>query len=123
MDGCLTIVVGNWAKCMTRSKSSNSLHSFDPEIYKTMNRIRKTKNIHDIEGVGDIGCVVPAVVHPISAVGADLVVELKSKLIHLLRKFHGLAGEDPHKRLKEFHDKTIRDLGRLYINEGVSILS
>ncbi|RDX91513.1 hypothetical protein CR513_26497, partial [Mucuna pruriens] len=29
--------------------------------------------------------------------------ELKSSLIHLLHKFHGLAGEDPHKHLKEFH--------------------
>ncbi|RDY06734.1 putative mitochondrial protein, partial [Mucuna pruriens] len=28
--------------------------------------------------------------------------ELKSGLIHLLPKFHGLAGEDPHKHLKEF---------------------
>ncbi|RDY12866.1 hypothetical protein CR513_02293, partial [Mucuna pruriens] len=29
--------------------------------------------------------------------------ELKSGLIHLLPKFHGLAGEDPYKHLKEFH--------------------
>ncbi|RDX73367.1 hypothetical protein CR513_47046, partial [Mucuna pruriens] len=29
--------------------------------------------------------------------------ELKSGLINLLPKFHGLAGEDPHKHLKEFH--------------------
>ncbi|RDY08770.1 hypothetical protein CR513_06949, partial [Mucuna pruriens] len=29
--------------------------------------------------------------------------ELKSSLIHLLPKFHGLVGEDPQKRLKEFH--------------------
>ena len=29
--------------------------------------------------------------------------ELKSGLIHLLPKFLGLAGEDPHKHLKEFH--------------------
>ncbi|XP_052172198.1 uncharacterized protein LOC127788126 [Diospyros lotus] len=29
--------------------------------------------------------------------------ELKSGLIHLLPKFHALAGEDPHKHLKEFH--------------------
>ncbi|RDX67516.1 hypothetical protein CR513_53597, partial [Mucuna pruriens] len=29
--------------------------------------------------------------------------ELKSSLVHLLPKFHGLAGEDPHKHLKEFH--------------------
>ncbi|RDX82170.1 hypothetical protein CR513_37072, partial [Mucuna pruriens] len=29
--------------------------------------------------------------------------ELKSRLIHLLPKFHGLASRDPHKYLKEFH--------------------
>ncbi|RDY03859.1 hypothetical protein CR513_12501, partial [Mucuna pruriens] len=29
--------------------------------------------------------------------------ELKSRLIHLFPKFHGLACEDPHKHLKEFH--------------------
>ncbi|RDX96703.1 hypothetical protein CR513_20612, partial [Mucuna pruriens] len=29
--------------------------------------------------------------------------ELKSGLIHLLLKYHGLVGEDPHKHLKEFH--------------------
>ncbi|RDX97983.1 hypothetical protein CR513_19173, partial [Mucuna pruriens] len=29
--------------------------------------------------------------------------ELKSGLIHLLPKFHGLVGEDPHRHLKEFH--------------------
>ncbi|RDY12952.1 hypothetical protein CR513_02192, partial [Mucuna pruriens] len=29
--------------------------------------------------------------------------ELMYDLIHLLPKFHGLAGEDPHKHLKEFH--------------------
>ncbi|KAH1060616.1 hypothetical protein GYH30_004200 [Glycine max] len=28
---------------------------------------------------------------------------LKTGLIHLLPKFHGLAGEDPHKHLKKFH--------------------
>ncbi|RDY12503.1 hypothetical protein CR513_02699, partial [Mucuna pruriens] len=29
--------------------------------------------------------------------------ELISGLIHLLLKFHGLVGEDPHKRLKKLH--------------------
>lgn len=33
---------------------------------------------------------------------ADAPFELKSGLIHLLPKFSGLAGEDPHKHLKEF---------------------
>jgi len=28
---------------------------------------------------------------------------LKSGLIHLLPKFHGLVGEDPCKHLKQFH--------------------
>ncbi|RDX95322.1 hypothetical protein CR513_22181, partial [Mucuna pruriens] len=35
--------------------------------------------------------------------------ELKSGLIHLLPKFHGLTGEDPHKHLKEFHVGILED--------------
>ncbi|KAL0401860.1 UNVERIFIED_CONTAM: hypothetical protein Slati_4215900 [Sesamum latifolium] len=33
----------------------------------------------------------------------DVNFELKSCLVHLLPTFRGLAGEDPHKHLKEFH--------------------
>nr|KYP39712.1 hypothetical protein KK1_038967 [Cajanus cajan] len=33
----------------------------------------------------------------------DVPFVLKTGLIHLLPKFHGRAGEDPHKHLKEFH--------------------
>lgn len=33
----------------------------------------------------------------------NITFELESGLIHLLLSFHGLAGEDPHKHLKEFH--------------------
>ncbi|XP_073315872.1 uncharacterized protein [Primulina huaijiensis] len=33
----------------------------------------------------------------------DATFEIKSGLIHLLPTFRGLAGEDPHKHLKEFH--------------------
>ena len=33
----------------------------------------------------------------------DVNFELKSGLIHLFPSFHGLAGEDPNKHLKEFH--------------------
>ncbi|RDY05752.1 hypothetical protein CR513_10392, partial [Mucuna pruriens] len=35
--------------------------------------------------------------------------ELKSGLIYLLPKFHGLAGEDPYKHLKEFHVGILED--------------
>ena len=33
----------------------------------------------------------------------DVPYVLKTRLIYLLPKFHGLVGEDPHKHLKEFH--------------------
>lgn len=33
----------------------------------------------------------------------DVPFELKLDLIHLLRSFRGLAGEDPDKHLEEFH--------------------
>lgn len=33
----------------------------------------------------------------------ETMFELKSGLIHLLPKFHGLSGENPNKHLKEFH--------------------
>ncbi|KAF1860116.1 hypothetical protein Lal_00033710 [Lupinus albus] len=33
----------------------------------------------------------------------DVPYVLKTGLIHLLPKFNGLAGQDPHKHLKEFH--------------------
>ena len=33
----------------------------------------------------------------------EVAFELKSGLIHLLQTFHGFAGEDPNKHLKEFH--------------------
>ncbi|KAH9648757.1 hypothetical protein KPL70_025723 [Citrus sinensis] len=39
----------------------------------------------------------------IQYVDLEVNFELKSGLIHLLPKFHGFAGEDPHKHLKEFH--------------------
>ncbi|RDX72524.1 hypothetical protein CR513_47985, partial [Mucuna pruriens] len=142
MDGCSAIVVGNWAKSMTRSRSSSSLHSFDPEIDKTLNRIRKTKNINVGYSSGSFNPIAEAdtfenkpdiaynllykskpmennnrtlkelatldvlyqpwcIQHPQLKLAQSY--ELKSGLIHLLPKFHGLAGEDPHKHLKEFH--------------------
>ncbi|RDX89344.1 hypothetical protein CR513_28944, partial [Mucuna pruriens] len=43
--------------------------------------------------------------------------ELKSNLIHLLPKFHGLVGEDHHKHLEEFHVvcSTMRGIPKDYI--------
>ncbi|KAK4400562.1 hypothetical protein Sango_1162300 [Sesamum angolense] len=41
----------------------------------------------------------------------DVDFELKSGLIHLLPTFRGLAGEDPHKHIKEFHVVTKQKIG------------
>ncbi|XP_010247874.1 PREDICTED: uncharacterized protein LOC104590819 [Nelumbo nucifera] len=43
------------------------------------------------------------------ALDADVNFELKSGLIHLLPIFHGLAGENPHKHLKELHVDSAKD--------------
>ncbi|RDY14381.1 putative mitochondrial protein, partial [Mucuna pruriens] len=52
--------------------------------------------------------------------------ELKSGLIHMLPKFHGLVGEDPYKHLRIpcglLHNEAAGDIGRLHQNEGVPIL-
>nr|GEW41336.1 hypothetical protein [Tanacetum cinerariifolium] len=47
--------------------------------------------------------------------------ELTSGLIHLLLTFRGLAGEDPHKHLKEFHVITNQFLIQ-YFYEGLSTM-
>ncbi|RDY04250.1 hypothetical protein CR513_12063, partial [Mucuna pruriens] len=107
---------------MTRSKSFSSLHSFDPEIDKTLNRIRKAKNIHvrhssssfnsisesdNFENRPDIIDNLLYKLEPMennNRILKELVTpDLNSGLTHLLPKFHGLSGEDPHKHLKEFH--------------------
>ncbi|RDX72966.1 hypothetical protein CR513_47481, partial [Mucuna pruriens] len=126
---------------MTRSRSSNSLHSFDPKIYKTLNRIRKTKNIH--VGHNNNSLYEPELMENNNRTLKELATsdvlyqpwciqyshlkptqsyELKSKLIHLLPKFHGLAGEDPHKHLKEFHDKAAFVLSR-WSSKGLAVFA
>ncbi|RDX80231.1 hypothetical protein CR513_39239, partial [Mucuna pruriens] len=52
--------------------------------------------------------------------------ELKYGLIHLLHKFHGLAGEDSPQALKRipcalFHNEAVGDTRGLHQNEGISI--
>ncbi|RDY03263.1 hypothetical protein CR513_13182, partial [Mucuna pruriens] len=85
---------------MTRKRSSSSLHPFNPEIEKTLIRIRKSKNMHDFEGA-DVLFQPWCIQYPL--LEAAQSYELKSGLIHLLPKFPNLTGKDPHKHLKEFH--------------------
>ncbi|RDY00734.1 hypothetical protein CR513_16049, partial [Mucuna pruriens] len=116
---------------MNRKRSSGSLHSVDLEIEKTLNRIRKTKNMHIQHTVDRIHSITKTenfemkpdfsdnplyepdpmennnnrMLKELATPNLDLAqtYELKSAHIHLLPKFHGLIGEDPHKHLKEFH--------------------
>ncbi|RDY09770.1 hypothetical protein CR513_05810, partial [Mucuna pruriens] len=118
---------------MTRKRSFDSLHPFDPEIDKTLNRIRISKNMHVGHSSGSFSSISeidnfeikpdisdnplyePEPMENNNRTLKELATpdypqlelaqsyKLKSGLIHLLPKFHDLAGEDPHKHLKEFH--------------------
>ncbi|RDX89497.1 hypothetical protein CR513_28771, partial [Mucuna pruriens] len=106
--------------------SSKPLHAFDLEIERTLHRLRKVRHIitsdsnesnfskHQEAGSMENNdrtlkeLVTPDVVYQpwcIQCLPLELAqsYELKSSLIHLLPKFHGLASEDPYKHLKEFH--------------------
>ncbi|RDY09370.1 hypothetical protein CR513_06256, partial [Mucuna pruriens] len=84
-----------------RKRSSGSLHPFDPKIKKTLNRIKKIQKhaynpLYKPEPMENNN-------RTLKELTTSDSYELKSGLIHLLPKFHGLVGEDPHKHLKEFH--------------------
>ncbi|KAK4381606.1 hypothetical protein Sango_2951300 [Sesamum angolense] len=105
---------------------------FQPEIEKTARRLRKETKERRIQAKLDIDLTVGErsifeeiepematnnrrTIKELNAPNSDqqpLCItysdanngfELKSGLIHLLPSFHGFAGEDPHKHLKEFH--------------------
>ncbi|RDX87282.1 hypothetical protein CR513_31276, partial [Mucuna pruriens] len=119
--------------------STDPLYAFDPEIERTLRRLRKARNlvVNNSRGADSVinsnkfsilflvlailqsqELATPYVVYqPLCIQCPQLeptqMYELKSGLIHLLPKFHGLAGEDPHKHLKEFHmvSSTMRPQG------------
>ena len=117
---------------MTRS-NPGSLHPLDPEIDRTFHkreRLHRNSSIHidspsstDFVHSTDIDSesfnieimannrtlkelAAPDVNYQTLCIqyhDAEVPFVLKTGLIHLLARFHGLAGEDPHKHLKEFH--------------------
>ncbi|KAL0378595.1 UNVERIFIED_CONTAM: hypothetical protein Sradi_3165000 [Sesamum radiatum] len=116
---------------MTRSSRTGELQ-FDPEIEKTARRLRKETKQKRTRAALDVDLTVGGEsifketeakmatnnrrsIKELNAPNSDqqpLCItfteaednfELKSGLIHLLPSFHGLAGGDPHKHLKEFH--------------------
>ena len=114
---------------MTRTSRGSELN-FDTEIEKTARRLRKitkqqkacssaqTEIIVDLseffkepEIMAEPEPTLRRMANPdvnqqplcIELPNEEVNFELKSGLIHLLPTFRGLAGEDPHKHLKEFH--------------------
>ena len=118
---------------MTVTRSSNQGDfQFDPEIERTLRRlrskVRRNSEEHDLaldslfasnfdleeEEVMAGNQTLKELAAPalnqqplcitFPTLDATTTFELKSGLIHLLPTFHGLAGEDPHKHLKELHE-------------------
>jgi len=106
---------------MTRSSNPHILHDIDPEIERTLHsllrmRKRPSKNfVHTSSSVDHSKNMANNMNRTLKELAAtdvtyqplciqypdiDVAFELKSGLIHLLPRFHGLAGEDPHKHLK-----------------------
>ncbi|RDY00922.1 hypothetical protein CR513_15836, partial [Mucuna pruriens] len=104
-----SIVVSNSDSSNSTSNSDNSHSSSDinsdfnfgvsksQELEPMENNDRMLKELATLDVVYQLWCIEYSQLEPAQS------YELKSGLIHLLSKFHGLAGEDPHKHLNEFH--------------------
>ncbi|RDY02535.1 hypothetical protein CR513_14007, partial [Mucuna pruriens] len=143
----LCLCVPNLSQAESRSLSFGytnfePLHAFDPEIERTLHRLRKARHTLTLDSSSPSSIwnsknnnfttdesnlfehqearsmekndrilkelATPNVVYQSWYIQCPSLEpaqshEFKSNLIHLLPKFHGLAGEDPHKHLKEFH--------------------
>ncbi|RDY09611.1 hypothetical protein CR513_06000, partial [Mucuna pruriens] len=105
----MAIVVDSGATKAKPLSSTDPLYAFDPELEKTLRRLRRTRNLimeNNDRTLKELAtpdvvfqpwCIQYQQLEPVQT------YELKFGLIHLLPKFHGLARKDPHKHLKEFH--------------------
>ncbi|RDY13910.1 hypothetical protein CR513_01105, partial [Mucuna pruriens] len=107
--------------------STDPLYDFDPEIEKTLRKLRRTRTLifgtdnsvassniftelgkmenHDktLKELATLDVVYQPWCIQYPQLESTQTYDLKSGLIHLLPKFYDLAREDPHKHLKEFH--------------------
>ena len=95
---------------MLVTHSTNHSHQVhvDLEIENTLRRLRKEARVNIMvvarqQTLKEL--VAPNVENQLLCINIDSNVnfELKSGFIHLLPTFNGLAGEDPHTHVKEFH--------------------
>ena len=92
---------------VTRSTNQSQMQ-LDLEIEKTLRTLRKEARLNIMvvarqQTLKELAA--PNVENQPLCINIDNNVnfELKSGFIHLLSTFNGLAGEDPHTHLKEFH--------------------
>jgi hypothetical protein len=96
---------------MPVTHSTNQIQvQLDLEIKKTLRRLRKEARLNTMaiarqQPLKELAAAAPNVGNQPLCINIDNNVnfELKSGFIHLLPTFNGLAGEDPHTHLKEFH--------------------
>ncbi|XP_052309176.1 uncharacterized protein LOC127905360 [Populus trichocarpa] len=94
---------------MPVTRSTNQIQvQLDLEIENTLRRLRKEARLNTMavarqQTLKELAA--PNVENQLLCINIDHNVnfELKSGFIHLLPTFNGLAGEDPHTHLKEFH--------------------
>jgi len=94
---------------MPVTRSTNQIQvQVDLEIENTLRRLRKEARINTMaverqQTLKELAA--PNMENQPLCINIDNNVnfELKSSFIHLLPTFNGLAGEDPHTHLKEFH--------------------
>ncbi|RDX96580.1 hypothetical protein CR513_20757, partial [Mucuna pruriens] len=86
---------------MTRDRVSRkqvvAIGDYQLETSRKINQDSTLKELATLDVVYQPWCIEYPQLEPTES------YELKSGLIHLLPKFHGLASEDPHKHLKKFH--------------------
>ena len=96
---------------MTRNSHFVQL-KLDPEIERIFHILRRITSKSEQEKIKNMAnkslkeLAAPNLNHQplcIDYPDLDASFKLRSSLIHLLPTFCGLAGEDPHKHLKEFH--------------------
>ncbi|RDY12835.1 hypothetical protein CR513_02318, partial [Mucuna pruriens] len=88
--------VSLWAKSEFMSNPDSSDINPNPNLVLE-NNDQTLKELATSDMVNQPWCIQYSQLEPAQS------YKLKSGLIHLLPKFHGLAGEDLHKHLKEFH--------------------
>ena len=96
----------------TRATDSNLL-DFNPEIERThlrnlrqalQNLVIESMAARTLRELTDPDLTQQQLGVTLPDLNAGVTFELKSGFVHLLPKFHGLAGEDPIMHLSEFHD-------------------